>query len=172
MIRHADIRLILPHRHPMLLVDAVLGVEEGRWVKAIKNVSRNEPCFAALTRELPHTAFEYPPSLIIESFCQAAGILQVVSTRDAAPAGSLMLFGAVSNLQFHGAAYAGETLVHEARIETALSDAAIFSGTVSVGDRVIMTVERVVVALRSTDALAPAQPTAGNAAAHAGAMLR
>ena len=62
MIRHADIRLILPHRHPMLLVDAVLGVEEGRAVKAIKSVSRNEPCFAPLARELPHTAFEYPPS--------------------------------------------------------------------------------------------------------------
>ena len=68
-----------------------------------------------------------------------------------------MLFGAVSNLQFHGAAYAGDTLVHEARIETALSDAAVFSGTVSVGDRVIMSVERVVVAVRSTDALAPTQ---------------
>jgi 3-hydroxyacyl-[acyl-carrier-protein] dehydratase len=159
MIRHAEIKLILPHRHPMLLVDAVLDVREGQSVKAIKNVSRNEPCFATLPPDRPQTAFEYPPSLIVESFCQSAGILQVLSTRDAAPAGSLMLFGAVSNLEFHGAAYAGETLVHEARIETALSDAAIFSGTVSVADRVIMTVERVVVALRPTDALAAAQPT-------------
>ena len=175
MIRHAEIKLILPHRHPMLLVDAVLAVHEGRSVTAIKNVSRNEFCFAALPRELPHTAFEYPPSLIIESFCQAAGILQVLSTRDAARTGLLMLFGAVSNLHFHGAVYAGETLVHEARIETALSDAAIFSGTVSVADRLIMTVERVVVALRPNAALASAQPAAGDAppfSAHAAGRVR
>src|ERR1700680_3159483 len=124
MIRHADIRQILPHRHPMLLVDAVVSLEEGRSVTAVKNVSRNEPCFAGMAHDLPHTAFEYPASLIIESFCQAAGILQVLSTRGESPAGdSVMLFGSVTNLQFHGDAYAGETLVHHARIETSLSDA-------------------------------------------------
>lgn len=168
MIRHADIKSILPHRHPMLLLDAVISVEEGRSVRALKNVSRNEPCFAGMAHDLPHTAFRYPASLIIESFCQAAGILQVLSTRDAAPDGdSVMLFGSVTNLRFHDDVYAGETLVHDARIETALSNAAIFSGTVSVGDRLIMTVERVVVALRPSEALATGQPDASRAASHA-----
>ncbi|MDU5801348.1 MAG: 3-hydroxyacyl-[acyl-carrier-protein] dehydratase FabZ, partial [Haemophilus parainfluenzae] len=36
---------LLPHRYPFLLVDRVLDYKEGEWLKAIKNISVNEPCF-------------------------------------------------------------------------------------------------------------------------------
>ena len=36
---------MLPHRYPILLVDRVLEIDKGKSIKAIKNVSINEPFF-------------------------------------------------------------------------------------------------------------------------------
>lgn len=38
-----EILELLPHRYPFLLVDRVLDFEEGRFLRAVKNVSVNEP---------------------------------------------------------------------------------------------------------------------------------
>lgn len=43
-----EILELLPHRYPFLLVDRVLDFEEGRFLRAVKNVSVNEPFFQAL----------------------------------------------------------------------------------------------------------------------------
>ena len=40
-----EILELLPHRFPFLLVDRVLDFEEGRFLRAVKNVSVNEPFF-------------------------------------------------------------------------------------------------------------------------------
>lgn len=40
-----EILELLPHRYPFLLVDRVLDFEEGRFLRAVKNVSVNEPFF-------------------------------------------------------------------------------------------------------------------------------
>ncbi len=155
MIAHSDIKLILPHRYPMLLVDVVRTIDAGSRIVAIKNISRNEPCFAAAGER--DDACAYPPSLIIESFCQSAGVLQVLSNRQSGDADEqVMLFGSMSEIEFHDHAYAGDTLVHHVQLETTLSDAAVFSGEVRICDRVIVTVGRVVVALRPASALAAA----------------
>ena len=154
VIRHSEIKLLLPHRYPMLLVDAVLAVSPGSRITAIKNISRNEPCFATAAGHAGDDVGAYPPSLVIESFCQSAGILQVLSQREGSPGqDQVMLFGSMANVEFHDGAHAGDTLTHEARLETALTDAAVFSGEVRVGERLIATVERIVVALRPATAL-------------------
>ena len=41
----------LPHRYPFLLVDRVLELETDKRIKAIKNITFNEPCF---TGHFPH----------------------------------------------------------------------------------------------------------------------
>jgi 3-hydroxyacyl-[acyl-carrier-protein] dehydratase len=154
MIPHSEIKLILPHRHPMLLVDAVLAIEPGSRVAAIKNISRSEPCFDRLGPDAGDEAYAYPASLIIESFCQSAGILKILSDREQAPAAdSVMLFGSMSNVRFHGDAFAGERLTHEVRLDAALTDAAVFSGEVRSGERLVATIERVVVAVRPASAV-------------------
>ncbi|TCK01418.1 3-hydroxyacyl-[acyl-carrier-protein] dehydratase [Volucribacter psittacicida] len=66
-----EIMQLLPHRYPFLLVDRVVNFEEGKWLKAIKNVSVNEPCF---TGHFPHKPI-FPGVLILESLAQAMGIL-------------------------------------------------------------------------------------------------
>ncbi len=64
------IREILPHRYPMLLVDAVIELEEERIV-GIKNVTANEPFFAGHFPDFP----VMPGVLIVEAMAQVAGIL-------------------------------------------------------------------------------------------------
>ncbi len=71
VIRSKEIMTLLPHRYPFLLVDRVLDFKEGEWLKAIKNISVNEPCF---TGHFPGEPI-LPGVLILEALAQAMGIL-------------------------------------------------------------------------------------------------
>jgi beta-hydroxyacyl-ACP dehydratase FabZ len=68
-----QIRQILPHRYPMLLVDRILELEE-KYVVGVKNVTANEPFFAGHFSDFP----VMPGVLIIEAMAQTAGV-QVLS---------------------------------------------------------------------------------------------
>jgi 3-hydroxyacyl-[acyl-carrier-protein] dehydratase len=61
----------LPHRYPFLLVDRVLECTPGKAIRALKNVTYNEPFF---TGHFPHRPV-MPGVMIIEALAQAAGIL-------------------------------------------------------------------------------------------------
>jgi 3-hydroxyacyl-[acyl-carrier-protein] dehydratase len=65
------IKTILPHRYPFLLVDRVLNVENGQSIKALKNITVNEPFFKG---HFPNKSV-MPGVLIIEAFAQAAALL-------------------------------------------------------------------------------------------------
>src|SRR5277367_4214935 len=71
------IREILPHRYPMLLVDAIVELEPERIV-GIKNVTVNEPFFAGHFPDFP----VMPGVLIVEAMAQTAGILVLRSIPD------------------------------------------------------------------------------------------
>ena len=64
VIEAKEIMTLLPHRYPFLLVDRVLDYKEGEWLKAIKNISVNEPCF---TGHFPGEPI-LPGVLILEAF--------------------------------------------------------------------------------------------------------
>ena len=66
-----EILELLPHRYPFLLVDRVLDFEEGRFLRAVKNVSVNEPFFQGHFPGKPIL----PGVLILEAMAQATGIL-------------------------------------------------------------------------------------------------
>jgi 3-hydroxyacyl-[acyl-carrier-protein] dehydratase len=61
----------LPHRYPFLLVDRVLECVPGEHIRAIKNVTYNEPYFVG---HFPHQPV-MPGVIIIEALAQTAGIL-------------------------------------------------------------------------------------------------
>ena len=61
----------LPHRYPILLVDRVLELEKGKRIKALKNVSINEPFFSG---HFPHRPV-MPGVLMLEALAQAAALL-------------------------------------------------------------------------------------------------
>jgi 3-hydroxyacyl-[acyl-carrier-protein] dehydratase len=65
------IKSILPHRYPFLLIDRVLEIEEGKHLRALKNITINEPFFQG---HFPNKSV-MPGVLIIEAFAQAAALL-------------------------------------------------------------------------------------------------
>ncbi|MSV27597.1 MAG: 3-hydroxyacyl-ACP dehydratase FabZ [Bryobacterales bacterium] len=72
-----EIRKILPHRYPMLLVDRIIELEAARIV-GIKNVTANEPFFAGHFPDFP----VMPGVLIVEAMAQTAGVLVLNSIPD------------------------------------------------------------------------------------------
>ena len=67
---------LLPHRYPFLLVDRVMEFEVGKRLKALKNVTINEPFFQGHFPGHP----VMPGVLIIEALAQASGLLVQLST--------------------------------------------------------------------------------------------
>ena len=66
-----EIKKILPHRYPFLLIDRIIEVKQGECIKAIKNITYNEPCFQG---HFPSKSI-MPGVLIIEAFAQATALL-------------------------------------------------------------------------------------------------
>jgi beta-hydroxyacyl-ACP dehydratase FabZ len=71
-----EIKRILPHRYPFLLVDRILSLELGKHIVGLKNVSGNEPFFIGHFPDNPIM----PGVLIVEAMAQVAGILALLST--------------------------------------------------------------------------------------------
>lgn len=130
-----EIREILPHRFPMLLVDAVRSLEPGASIVGVKAISSNERCYARL--QCPQEA-PYPYSLIMESFVQAASILWLKSQGAVAyHENRLLLFGAIKNCTFVEDVFPGDILEHHVSIDQVLADCAIFRGESQVDGRTI-----------------------------------
>ena len=66
-----QIRRLLPHRYPFLLIDRILELELGKRIVGLKNVTMNEPYFMGHFPDYPIM----PGVLILESLAQAGGIL-------------------------------------------------------------------------------------------------
>src|SRR5688500_15093230 len=87
----------LPHRYPFLLVDRVLDCMPGQSIRAIKNVTINEPFFQGHFPGVP----VMPGVLILESMAQAAGILGYCSgTHKEDERKKLYLFVGIDNARF------------------------------------------------------------------------
>src|SRR3954469_20470361 len=69
------VRRLLPHRYPFLLVDRVLECTKGESIRAIKNVTANEPFFPG---HFPHRPV-MPGVMIIEALAPTAGLLAFIT---------------------------------------------------------------------------------------------
>ncbi len=90
-----EIKRLIPHRYPMLLIDRVLDYQEGEWLHAIKNVTINEPVF---TGHFPDFAI-FPGVLILEAMAQATGILGFKTAKDRTEQ-EMYLFASLDNVKF------------------------------------------------------------------------
>lgn len=104
-----QIRKILPHRYPFLLVDRVEDIDYGKTIHAIKNVTVNEPCFTGHFPEYP----VLPGVLIMEAMAQAAAILTFASASEEETlqaADDLYLFAGIDNARFKRPVSPGDRL--------------------------------------------------------------
>ncbi len=105
VINVEEVKALIPHRYPMLLIDRVLDFEAGDWLHAIKNVSINEPIF---TGHFPELAI-FPGVLILEAMAQATGILGF-KTSEVKNDDELYLFASIDNAKFKKPVVPGDTL--------------------------------------------------------------
>lgn len=73
-----QIKEMLPHRYPFLMIDRVIEHVPGKSIKAIKNVTVNEPCFQGHFPQKPIL----PGVLVVEAMAQAAALLGELSGTD------------------------------------------------------------------------------------------
>ena len=109
MLDIEDIRVLLPHRYPMLLVDRVLELTPGKRVVALKNVTINEPFFDG---HFPTQAI-MPGVLILESMAQIAGLMILSLTEQR---GRIPFLASMDKVKFRKPVVPGDTLITEANL--------------------------------------------------------
>jgi 3-hydroxyacyl-[acyl-carrier-protein] dehydratase len=105
-----EIMRLLPHRYPFLLVDRVLECESGKRIKAVKNVTLNEPFFQGHFPGYP----VMPGVLVIEAMAQVSAILAYVTRGERHDAKSLLFFAGIDGARFKRPVFPGDQLVLEA----------------------------------------------------------
>ncbi len=114
VIEIEEIQQYLPHRYPFLLVDRVIEIELGKYIKAYKNVTNNEPFFMG---HFPGKQV-MPGVLILEAMAQASGILGFKTMGKKPEEGSIYYFVGADSLRFKRPAVPGDQIILESRVIT------------------------------------------------------
>jgi beta-hydroxyacyl-ACP dehydratase FabZ len=129
-----EIRGILPHRYPFLLVDCIVEMEADRIV-GIKNVTANEPFFQGHFPDFP----VMPGVLIVEAMAQTAGVLVLKTIPDRAR--KLVLLVAVENAKFRRPVVPGDQLRMEMAVIKRKASVAKMAGKATVNGVVVAEAE-------------------------------
>src|SRR5579872_1565622 len=129
-----EIRRILPHRYPMLLVDRIVELEAERIV-GIKNVTANEPFFSGHFPDFP----VMPGVLIVEAMAQTAGVLVLHSIPDRET--KLVLLVSIENAKFRRPVVPGDQLRIEMSLLRRKATVAKMAGRVTVNGTVVAEAE-------------------------------
>ena len=105
----------LPHRYPFLLIDRVIEIETGKRIKAIKNVTINEPFFSG---HFPHRPV-MPGVLMVEALAQTAALLSFESAGSEPDDDTVVYFVGIDGARFKRPVEPGDQLRLEAVIERA-----------------------------------------------------
>src|SRR5215469_15479831 len=129
-----EIRSVLPHRYPFLLVDRIVEMD-AEHVVGIKNVTANEPFFQGHFPDFP----VMPGVLIVEAMAQAAGVLVLKSIPDRDK--KLVLLVAIENAKFRKPVVPGDQLRLEMTVVKRKASVAKMSGRATVDGQVVAEAE-------------------------------
>lgn len=96
---------MLPHRYPILLVDRVLSLEKGKSIKALKNVTINEPFSMAISHRPV-----MPGVLMLEALAQAAALLAFDTLNVVPDDKTVYYFAGIDNARFKRPVEPGDAL--------------------------------------------------------------
>ena len=120
----------LPHRFPFLLVDRVLELRAGESIRALKNVTYNEPFFQGHFPGWPLM----PGVMIIEALAQATGILCFASANVIPDEQTRFYFVGIDEARFRKPVGPGDQLLLTSRVERSFKGIWRFSTLAQVGD--------------------------------------
>ena len=103
----------LPHRYPILLVDRVLEIEKGVRIKALKNVSVNEPYFSGHFPSRP----VMPGVLMLEALAQAAALLAFDTLGETPDEKTVYYFAGIDGARFKRPVEPGDQLILEVELD-------------------------------------------------------
>lgn len=121
----------LPHRYPILLVDRVVELIKGERIRAIKNVSINEPFFLG---HFPHRPV-MPGVLVLEAMAQAATLLSLASMDMVLDDKSVVYFAGIDNARFKRPIEPGDQLILDVTLDRAKAGVYKFTGRALVGEQ-------------------------------------
>lgn len=129
-----QIKEIIPHRFPMLLIDRIEELEEGKRIVAKKNVTVNEPFFQG---HFPHEPV-MPGVLIVEAMAQA-GAVSLLSLEQFR--GKTAYFGGIDKAKFRKKVTPGDTLMLEVELLKVKASAGIGKGVARVDGKKVAEAE-------------------------------
>lgn len=127
----------LPHRYPFLLIDRVIECELGKRIRAVKNVSVNEPYFNG---HFPYYKV-MPGVLIVEAMAQAAAILSFRTMGIKPDDKSVYYFAGIDRARFKKPVMPGDQLVLEVSIERTVRSVVKYAGKAYVGEALVAEAE-------------------------------
>jgi 3-hydroxyacyl-[acyl-carrier-protein] dehydratase len=130
----------LPHRYPFLLVDRVLECESGKAIRAVKNVTINEPFFPGHFPNRP----VFPGVMILEALAQTAGILAFVTAGVYPEEKRELYFVGIDKARFRKPVMPGDQLILKATLERSLRGIWKFSTVAEVDGAEVTTAEMMV----------------------------
>ncbi len=102
----------LPHRYPFLLVDRVLELDKGKCIKALKNVTINEPFFEGHFPNRP----VMPGVLMLEALAQASALLSFDALNASPDQQMIYYFASMDGVRFRRPVEPGDQLILEAEL--------------------------------------------------------
>lgn len=139
MLDVVEIQKILPHRYPLLLVDRVVSMEEGKDIVAYKNVSISEPVFEGHFPGHPI----YPGVLILEGMAQAGGILALKSAglSDEELKNKVIYFMSIDRAKFRSPVKPGDKLEYRIEVIKLRKNLIVLDGKAYVDDTLVSEAE-------------------------------
>lgn len=125
-----EIRALLPHRYPFLLIDRVVEFEPGSRILAFKNLTINEPFFQGHFPSRP----VMPGVLVVEALAQAGGVLYQLTQQQAGAAVDDKLFYLVKidNARFSRMIVPGDRLDLDVTLKRRIRNMALYTGVARV----------------------------------------
>jgi len=131
-----EIKKILPHRYPFLLLDRVVELRNGEYCRALKNISGNESVFQG---HFPKQAV-FPGVMIIEALAQTAGIV-INSGNLEDSEGVIVFFAGINNAKFRIPVIPGDQLILETTLKNQRRNFWVFEGKASVAEKLVAQAE-------------------------------
>ncbi|WP_442601908.1 beta-hydroxyacyl-ACP dehydratase [Paenibacillus sp. KN14-4R] len=127
-----DIQQIIPHRYPFLMIDQMIEIDQGKWAKGFKNVTRNEwyitdanPCM--------------PSAMIVEALAQLGAFTTTSSE------GNLGFLSSLNGIEVLGNAYPGDRVELFYEVIKNRRGFILGKGEAKVGDQIIIRADEIMI---------------------------